>query len=511
MFRSLVVLGVALGAVVITTCGCGKKKENAWKLPVDAKQLPPSANVLEAEVIEGTKETDPRVSSAYTSAELGAEVCRESMVDPAHQLELMSILGPKAAKEFFKAANLELVQSMLECGGLLGSNLSAPFQTAIGFVDDSGQKAEVDILQLKLTEMPSKYGLTKRAFGGGVDGFCRTADPARPTVTVECTAASEAAIKQNSTWFLGKRGELDGIARTIASPKAELSTGVAALNDAANETEGLSSLRIEAQLTTSKPFLSAPCAWGAFQSAGSLTEFVRGCFPASDEKIIQEIDSKLRAAAFEIEPDVTKAGAVHGNVILVARDDDAAKTVEKDAGELAADWKAQLENNEAKLVKQAKTFPISLRQKSWAIIVDNFTRAIEKIKVTRSGRTIRMSFNEPILDEDRRDLQEARKDTQDRRTAVADLLEAIQSKKQIPQLSLTKLVGAPWATYLVALSTFNPKTLPPECSAPPPAPAKPAKGKKAAAAAPPAPNPKCVEPAEPPESAFGDKTATAAK
>src|SRR5207302_10586523 len=116
----------------------------------------------------------------------------------------------------------------------------------------------------------------------------------------------------------------------------------------------------------------------------------------SDDKVIQEIDSKLRAAAFEIEPDVLKAGAVHGGIVLVARDDAAGKIVEKDAQDLAADWKAQMENNEAKLVKEAQQNPVSLRQKSWAIVVDNFSRALQKIKVTRSGRVVKMKFNDPL-------------------------------------------------------------------------------------------------------------------
>jgi hypothetical protein len=495
-----------LGASITSVGGC-KKKENApWKLPVDAKQLPPTASLLEAEVVEGMRETDPKVKQAYTAAELGAEVCREGMVDPAHQLELMTIFGPSAARSFFKQANIDQVQSALECGGVLAQNLDGQFQTAIGFIDDSGQKAEVDVLTMKAAELPAKYGLTKRAFGT-LDGYCRTSDPSKPNVTTECTATSEAALKQGNTWFLGKRGELDGIAHTIANPKTDLSTQVAALNDAANEIEGLSSMRIEAQLTTAKPFLSAPCTWGAFQSGGSLNDFVQGCFPASDDKIIQEIDSKLRAAAFEIEPDVLKAGAVHGSIVLVARDDDAAKVVEKDAADLATDWKSQLENNEAKLVKLSKTTPTSLRQKSWAIVVDNFIRAIQKTKVTRSGRTVKMTFAETLVDEDRRDLEEAKKETLDRRVAVADVLTAIEGKKPIPVESLTKLVGGPWAQYLVAESTFDPKNLPPECAAAKPAPK--AKGKKASA--PVAADARCAPPVAPKDSEFGDKnTATAA-
>ncbi len=484
------VLLALLAVMAVSQVGCKKKAPNAWKLPVDAKQLPSTTTVLEAEQVEGARETDPHLKEVFTAAELGAEICREGVIDPAHELEVMTLLGPADAKKFFKPENLEQVRVLMECGGVLGASLESQFQTAIGFVDDTGAKAEVDVLQLKLTDLPPKYGLTKRSFST-LDGFCRTTDPKDATKTVECGPTSDAALKAGTSWFLGKRGELDQISKTIATPKAELSTQLAALNDAANELEGLSSSRIEAQLTTAKPFLAAPCAWGAFQSAGKTDEFLQGCFPTSDEKTIQDIDAKLRAAAFEIEPDVLKQNAVHGGVVLVARDDDAAKAVEKDANDLVVDWKAQLENNDAKLAKQAKSNPTSLRQRSWAIIVDNFSRALQKTKVTRAGRVVKMQFNEPLAAEDVRDLQEARKDALEQRTAVADILSAIQTKQAVPLAALTKLVGAPWATYLVAETTWDPKNLPAQCTAKKPA------GKKLP------PDPACVAPVEPPHAQFG--------
>ncbi len=484
-------LFVGIGLLLAVGPGCKKKAPNAWKLPVDAKQLPATTTVLEAEAIDGARETDPHIKADYTASELGAEICREGTPDPARELEVLSILGSQKAKSFFSAANMATVQSLLECGSALGASLQGSFQTAIGFVDDSGAKAEVDILQLSVADLPPKYGLTKRAFGS-LDGYCRTVDPAKPTVTLDCGPKSDAALKQGNTWFLGQRGELDSISKTIATPKTDLATQVAALNDAANELEGLSSSRVETQLTSAKPFLKAPCEWGAFQSAGSENDFVQGCFPPSDDKTIADIDAKIRAAAFEIEPDVLKANAVHGGIVLVARDDDDGKAVEKDANDLATDWKSQLQNNEAKLVKQAKATPVSLRQKSWAIIVDNFSSAIQKIKVTRSGRVVKMTFNEPLSPDDQKDLQAALQSTIDNRTAVADILTAVQAKQAIPVGALTKLVGPVWATYLVADSTWDPKNPPPQCAKTPPK-----KGK-----APPA-DPACVAPVEPPAAQFG--------
>ena len=201
---------------------------------------------------------------------------------------------------------------------------------------------------------------------------------------------------------------MEAVARSLTSPKTDLSTGLQALNDAAAEVEGLSSLRIESQLTSVRPFLEAPCAWAASQTVGSSAEFLRSCFPFSDSRVISDIDTKLRAAAFEIEPDVLKAQGVHGGVILVARDDDSAKAIEKDAQELVSDWKAQLENNEAKMITQAKANPHSLRQRQFAIIVDNFSQALRAMKVTRSSRVVKLQFQKPLDPSDKSDLDDAR-------------------------------------------------------------------------------------------------------
>jgi hypothetical protein len=502
------------GLLILGSTGCHKKADSPWKLPIDAKQLPGTTSMLEAEVIDGTRETDPHVKQVFTSSELGSEICRVHASNPAEELEMMASFGSGSAKRFFKPAAIADTQSLMQCGGLLTTNLDGAFQTAVAFTDDTNAKQEVGIIALKSTEIPTQYGFTKHAFSG-IDGFCRTTDVSKPNApTTDCNATSDAALKQGSSWFFGNRSALETVAKAVTAPKGDLSTQVAALNDAANEIEGLSSMKISAQLSSAKPFLTAPCTWGEFQTAGNSNDFVQGCFPSSDSKVIDDIDAKIRAAAFEIEPDVLKAGGVHGNIVLVARDDDAAKTVLKDAQDLAADWKSQLENNEAKMVKQAKTNPVSLRQKSWAIIVDNFTHAIEKMKVSSSGRTVKLAFNEPLDPSDKTDLADANKETLDKRVAIADVLDAINQKKPIPQDSLTKIIGAPWAAYFVQEAAWDPKNLPAGCAAAAPAKKTTTKGgKKGAAAAPTAAVvgvPGCTAPVEPPESEFGDKPAKSA-
>ena len=503
MLRTLLVLG-GTGLVVLSSVGCKSKAAGAWKLPVDAKQLPGTTNLVVAEVIDGTRETDAHVKKMFTSSELGSEICRIHADDPADDLEHLGTsgsIGAEAAKRFFTPAHITDVQSLLDCGGQLTSNLDGNFQTAIAFNDDSNSKQELGILTLKMTDLPAKFGFTKHAFSG-VSGFCRTTDVSKPNApTVDCGPSTDAALVQGSTWFFGSRTALETIAKTVTSPKTDLTTQVSALNDAANAVEGLGATRISADVKSAKPFLSAPCAFGAAESAGSLTDFMSACFPNTEEKTIDDIDAKIRAAAFEMEPDVLKNGNVHGNIVLVSRDDDAAKQVEKDANDLVTDWKSNLENNEAKLIKQAKDDPVTRDEKRWAIVVDNFLHALEKSKVSRDGRTVKLTFSEPLADADKQDLKDVDAKSADTHGAVADLLDAIQQKKPIPQAPLAKLVGAPWATYLAQMSTFDPTKMPKDC------PQKIAASKKKGG---PALDPACVVPTEPPESQFGVEGAKAA-
>ena len=500
MLRKLLVLG-GTGLLVLSSVGCKSKSASAWKLPVDAKQLPSTTNLLVAEQINGSFETDDHLKKTFTAAELGAEICRVHESNPADDLKHMGKHGSSTAKEFFTPAHVSDVQSLLDCGALLAQNMDGNFQTAIAFTDDSSTKQEVGIIPMKMTEIPTKFGFTKHAFSG-VSGFCRTTDVSKPnSPTVDCGPTTDAALAQGTTWFFGSRAALETVGHAVSSPKSDLTTQVTALNDAANTVEGLGSMRISADVKSAKSFLSAPCAFGATESAGSITDFLSACFPNTDEKTIDDIDAKIRAAAFEMEPNIAKAGAVHGNIVLVARDDDAAKQVEKDANDLVTDWKSQLENNEAKLVKQAKDDPTTREEKRWAIVVDDFVGALQKMKVARDGHTVKLTFNAPLPDSDKKDLADVNAKSAERHQAVADILDAIQQKKPIPQAALTKLVGAPWATYLTQMSTFDVTKMPTDCAK------KVAASKKKGA---PPLDPACVVPTEPPESQFGADAAKAA-
>jgi hypothetical protein len=240
------------------------------------------------------------------------------------------------------------------------------------------------------------------------------------------------------------------MAKTVAAPRDELSGGVAALNDAASQTDGLPIVRLAGNPKSSKEFFLAPCQWAAFQSGAGLTEFVDGCFPTKqEERALTAIDAKIRGAAYELDSDYAKAGAILGNIVFVARDADGAKLLEKDVQEIVSDWKAHVDTNDDKLIKDTHDHAFSHSQKKFGAIVDTFFAALKKMQVSRSGRTVRIAYKEKLSKDDMQELADADKSTVEKRIATAEVLDAIQQKRAIPQASLGKLVGSRWAAYLL--------------------------------------------------------------
>jgi hypothetical protein len=347
---------------------------------------------------------------------------------------------------FFKKKIVANVQTLMECGSMLAASIEQPYSTRISFDEDEKTRRSVAIAHFTFDEIPSKFGFARRNFVG-LPGYCHAGDEKNPSR--ECEDSDRAAFHQGTTWFLGQTASLDDMARNVARPNAKLGINASALSDAAAVTEGFNESIIQAQPKSSKSFFEAPCTWGAMQTAGSMTQFMDACFPKTADKLIETVDAHIRAAAFETDDDVSKAGQVHGNIVFVARDNDAAEDVEREAREIVAEWSSHASNNETKILKQAQETAITARQKRWHAVADTFLRAIGKAEVKRKGRVVRVHYAEKLAADDRQELADADATTLDRRIAVAQVLDAIEQRRPLPEMPLAKLVGKPWATYLI--------------------------------------------------------------
>jgi hypothetical protein len=474
------VLGLGGGAVALLAVLGGVAYAVAARkpvaLPVDAKLLPPQTNEIATQLIEATRETDEAVKSAYLSAELGAQLCRPGTYDPARRLESIGSSGSRAAKElFFDKEKLEGIASLLACGSYLGASLDSPYQAAVSF-EENEQRRLVSVAHFRFSTLPSQMGFSSQSYRS-VPGYCQLGSARKepfgaaggvgalggaprpagfgapvvpPGAATSCEDADHGAFAQGTTWFLGRKTALETMAHAVMHPKEELNTRLASLQEAAKQTEGLPVVRLQANPKSSREFFLSPCYMGASQSGAPFKDFMDGCFPGKSlDGTLSEIDAKIKAAAYETDGDVQKAGAFHGNIVFVARDDDTAKEVEREVKEVVSEWKAHLEQHDAKLINQSRDLAFTSRQKKFSAIADRYFKALSRAEVKRKGRSIRVTFLEKLGPEDKTALEDADKSTVEKRRAVAQVLLAIETRTPLPEAALGKLVGLPWAKYLV--------------------------------------------------------------
>lgn len=442
-------------------------------LPVDAKMLPAQTSGVSTQLIEATREPDEHVKRAYVAAELGAEVCRPGQQNPARRIEGIGGGSTRAAKDlFFKKSSIDEMRALLECGAVLEGSLESPYQAVITVDTEKKGLQHIAVGHFSISDLPRKGGFTPFSYRG-VAGFCRTQGDDRAaglfgTVATSppgtCDETSFGGFAQGTTWFLGNRAALETMAGSVKNPKEDLNVRLAALKDAASATQGLPVVRIQAQPKSSREFFLAPCLFGASHSAVPFTQFMEGCFPAiGQERSLEAIDAKIKAAAYETDGDLAKAKAFQGNIIFVARDDESAVQVEREVKDVVADWRIHVEDNDDKLIVQSNEFAVTAGQKKFAAVADDYFKALKGAKVSRKGRTVRIAFREALSKADLAALDEAESSTVEKRRATADILDAIQAKRPVPQPALAKLVGAQWATFLTGPAPFE---APPSIRAP---------------------------------------------
>lgn len=491
----LVVLG-GIGAIVAYAIG----HFGHGSLPLEASKLPAQTREIDTMLIDATRESNKSIKEIYLAAEMSDAFCAGGH-DPASRLENIGRWGSSDAKKFFDPKNLDDVRAELQCGDEFAKALDDNHASYLRFdaeddKPDAPSRHRVKIGHFKMKTLPTSEGYTSVSFGT-IAGFCQTTVPtygassyssllgtasasASAPTTKSCDDKSNAAFSVGNTWFFSDKASLDELSKTILVPKSTLPTRVAAIQDAVNETSNLPQQVLIAEPKTSKDLLEYPCDWAASQlgihyssgsgsgstgSTGSTgsgstgssastgissrSEFLEACFPGKqDSKLVEEIDAKLRAIAFETDPDYVKAGAIAGNIILVTRDPESAEAAERSVKELVGDWKSQIELNAPKLIKAGKDQASTGPQKKFSDVADTYFQSLSKMTITRSGRTIKIAYKAKFTKEDESELK-GDENADDKRQAVADILAAVKDKKPIPQAPLAKLVGSSWATYLL--------------------------------------------------------------
>jgi hypothetical protein len=458
---------VVAGLVVVSGLGLG-----AWAifhtshrpLPVEAARLPSDTDFFQEARFPGA-DGPPAVRDAFLSSDIARHVCGAQSDFADRLLRLRT--SPSDAVFLFDPKTLDARRATLECGQNLLSGLGNPTYTELVFHDGDEKKfLGVEIMKLKATELPAKYGFARQTFSG-LPGYClvspKRTEPdfkwnsgskkdeseTKTEKSGECNDSSLAAFRDGDNWFFGQRTSVEAFARSFSKPRKELSTTIENLQLAFDSAEGLTIRRTDEGPKAAASLLKLPCTHVAYDSSAG-SKFVEECLPKSVEKNASSIDAKVRAVTYELDAPIQDSEGIKFNLIFVARDGDAAKDVESELKDAARDWKSSAENDEAKLVKLVREAPNQIGQRKWSVGIDPFLRAVKNGTVSRSGRVVTMKLSEKFTDAERKELKEVMTRSSDDMQAAAAITQALTKGAAVPEASLAQIVGPEWASYVLA-------------------------------------------------------------
>lgn len=433
-------------------------------LPVEAAQLPTDTDFVQEDRFPGA-DGAPALRDAFLASDLARHVCGAGS-DFTERLARLRA-SPADAVSLFDPKTLEARRATLECGQSLVAALESPSYTELVFHDGDDKKfLGVQMLHLKLTELPTKYGFARQTFAG-MSGYClvspKKTEPdfkwsgsaglgnstKADDKDGECTEQSLAAFNDKTNWFFGRRSAVEAFARSYSKPRKEISTTVENLQLAFDSGEGLAVRRADARQKAASSLLKLPCSHAGFDS-GAGSKFVEECLPKSVEKNASAIDSKVRAVTYELAAPIQDSDGVRFNLIFVARDGDAAKDVEAELKDATRDWKSAIENNESKLTKLVREAPSQLGHKKWGVAIDPFMRAIKSGTVKRDGRVVSLRLAEKFSDSEKKEMREVMTKSTEDQEAAATITQALIKKQPIPEASLAQIVGGEWAAHVLA-------------------------------------------------------------
>ena len=192
-------------------------------------------------------------------------MCREGAPNPAVTLELMPLFGPLLARPFFTVESLVKVQSLLECGGITRAVARDRLPDGGRLRRRSRREGGDRYSQVEYSRSPAEVrsprstrsAARKRVIAGRATRRARTSSSIAVRPRRRCSKTATPGSSESGSRWKPSRG-------ASRRRRRSLSTALTALNDAANEVEGLSNLpdRVAARVFAAFP-RGTPCAWAA--------------------------------------------------------------------------------------------------------------------------------------------------------------------------------------------------------------------------------------------------------
>jgi hypothetical protein len=370
---------------------------------------------------------------ACGSTDLAAKLLQAVDATPAHLLEL-GILG------FPQDEN---VMRGLRCGDRVRKSLQRPNLVAVSFKEGEANNAETSIaLTISAATTEIRDDGTAHNFSG-LAGFCSTG--ASPGA---CEDDGSGGFRRDGRWFLGRIDVIEAIARTLTTAREDVSTNVEILRRLGDDAGEADQIMLLAR--PDRVGWSEVCEEAA--PAAVKDEFLAACFPPRQEAVIDAIETKLRGVAIQRDFLMGRR-RVRWGYLLLGRDEDAARDIERDVQDLLRDWKAHLANTEPTLVRLLQRAGADDPNDAlWKEALPALLRAIRAATVERDGDIVRFSITDDLRDDEVRVLREVLE--QGRwgrvRDAVSTVVQALIDGTPVPASRLGLIVGPDIAAWMTA-------------------------------------------------------------
>jgi hypothetical protein len=435
--RKLIFAGVGLGVVAVAGVILGLTLRHKGRaLPVLASKLPPKTTAIQQFRIDADDDANTLLPEEFVASKLasfcgGTDVASVLAKSRGKSLTALKELGA------FEAFSSSASQSGLKCGDSIRKSLIDSSAAAIAF-DDGDAHLVVIGLQSKLAQ-PTDIGFERHTFSGLEGGCLRSKD-----AKVECPDDAQAALHEGQAWFFGKTSAIEAFARSYMTAHSELTTNVDSLNSTIAETDPADDIRLAAK-PDAIPWLKV-CAEAA--PSESLIKFAEACFPKGEDRVQGAIVAKVRGLAVESDV-IAHAVNYRTTFVLVARDADEAKELEKDVNDLARDWRAQIENGQPDMDKLVRAKSGLVHDDFVRAAFDPFVRAMKAMEVSRSGPTVRLAISTPLRPEEKKSLGEFLETRDDDQRTTSHVIRALEEGKAASEADLAKFLDPTIVRWLV--------------------------------------------------------------
>lgn len=436
---------IAVGAVVLVGAAVaggvylGAKRTPALSLSLPAERLPTSTSVVgDARLRDDLDEVEelpaPYVASALAEIACGgvdlAEVLPRALGKDISTLETLGVLEIPTSKR---------LRTGLACGEALRGGLTSDRITTVHFEDGKEQHV-IHVLRTRLEQLPTALGFVRHNFSS-LEGVCLRPEGAKE----DCPQGTQAAAREGDRWFFGRVDAVDAFARSYTSARTEISSSGEILQTTAAQATSADSVSVHAR-PASIPW-TLPCLRAA--PVGKTEEFLAACFPKNVERIVGNVEAKVRGLAIERDL-LAHASSVGFSFVLLARDADAAKEIEADLLDLARDWRAHVANNEAEMTRLIRASDKYVHDAMWQTVFDTFLRALKGITVERSGSVVRFSLRRKFEPLEAKTLREFLSTQTAGKEAAAEVVQALLAGPSLPPKALGHFVEPEVATWLTA-------------------------------------------------------------